>query len=63
MPCKNFLKISFVSALPLPVGALPAAVSVTDACREEVYQFKIQRNTNINLNVPLGQFPAGFFLL
>jgi hypothetical protein len=28
--------------------------AVSDACREEVYQFKIQRNTNINLNVPLG---------
>lgn len=28
--------------------------TITDACREEVYQFKIQRNSNINLNVPLG---------
>ncbi|KAL6765630.1 hypothetical protein V8C86DRAFT_2455912 [Haematococcus lacustris] len=29
--------------------------SVSDACREDVYQFKIQRSTNINLNVPLAR--------
>eukprot|EP00955_Chlamydomonas_euryale_P062832 358486-Chlamydomonas_euryale.AAC.24 len=30
------------------------AVSVSDACREAVYQYKIYRSININLNVPLG---------
>lgn len=29
-------------------------VSVSDACREEVYQYKIARNANINMNIPLG---------
>jgi hypothetical protein len=30
---------------------------ISDECREEVYQYKILRNTNINRNVPLGQCP------
>lgn len=30
-------------------------VSVSDACREEVYQYKITRNTNINRNIPLAR--------
>ncbi|GFR46876.1 hypothetical protein Agub_g8517 [Astrephomene gubernaculifera] len=30
-------------------------VEVTDACREEVYQYKISRNSNINKNVPLAK--------
>ncbi|EFJ50973.1 hypothetical protein VOLCADRAFT_103617 [Volvox carteri f. nagariensis] len=29
--------------------------SVSDACREEVYQYKISRNTNINKNIPLAK--------
>lgn len=28
---------------------------ISDDCREEVFQFKIRRNTNINYNVPLGE--------
>jgi len=28
---------------------------ISDACREEVYQFKVQRDSNINLNVPLAK--------
>lgn len=34
---------------------IAAAGTVSDACREEVYQFYVQRNTNINKNVPLGE--------
>ncbi|KAG2498297.1 hypothetical protein HYH03_003558 [Edaphochlamys debaryana] len=30
-------------------------VDVTDACREEVYQYKISRNANINRNIPLAK--------
>ena len=30
------------------------APEVSDECREEVYQFKISRNANINRNIPLG---------
>ncbi|GIL70396.1 hypothetical protein Vretimale_3583 [Volvox reticuliferus] len=29
--------------------------SISDACREEVYQYKISRNTNINRNIPLAK--------
>jgi len=29
--------------------------AISDACREEVYQFKITRNANINLNIPLAK--------
>lgn len=28
---------------------------ISDACWEEVHQFKIQRSSNINANVPLGK--------
>lgn len=27
---------------------------ISDDCREEVYQYKISRNKNINKNIPLG---------
>ncbi len=27
---------------------------ISDACREEIYQYKINRNANINKNVKLG---------
>ncbi|MEW5311456.1 MAG: hypothetical protein WDW38_003170 [Sanguina aurantia] len=30
-------------------------VSVSDACREDVYQYKIARNSNINKNIPLAK--------
>eukprot|EP00798_Chlamydomonas_sp_ICE-L_P023599 gene23599-9127_t len=30
-------------------------LSVTDSCREAVYQFKIERDSNINHNVPLAK--------
>ncbi|KAG2445817.1 hypothetical protein HXX76_000421 [Chlamydomonas incerta] len=30
-------------------------VEVSDACREEVYQYKISRNANINRNIPLAK--------
>ncbi|KXZ55868.1 hypothetical protein GPECTOR_2g1419 [Gonium pectorale] len=30
-------------------------VDVSDACREEVYQYKISRNANINKNIPLAK--------
>ncbi len=40
--------------VPLPLASAAGTETVTDACREEVYQFKISRNSNINLNVPLG---------
>ncbi|GFH23194.1 uncharacterized protein HaLaN_20773, partial [Haematococcus lacustris] len=29
--------------------------NISDACREEVYQYKIQRNSNINRNIPLAR--------
>ena len=29
--------------------------TISEACTEEVYQFYVQRNTNINKNVPLGE--------
>lgn len=29
--------------------------TISDSCREDVYQYKILRNTNINLNVPLAK--------
>lgn len=29
--------------------------SISDDCREEVYQYKISRNANINKNIPLGE--------
>jgi hypothetical protein len=38
---------------PPSVGAEPPP-GISDACREEVYQYKIARNTNINMNLPLG---------
>lgn len=31
------------------------APEVSDECREEAYQFKISRNSNINRNIPLGE--------
>ena len=37
----------------LPADADP--VEVSDACREEVYQYKIARSSNINKNIPLGE--------
>jgi hypothetical protein len=33
---------------------LEAAKAVSDECREEVMKFRIDRNSNINLNIPLG---------
>jgi len=36
-------------------GSTEATSSVSEACREEVYQFYVQRNTNINKNVPLAR--------
>lgn len=37
---------------------------ISDDCREEVFQFKIRRNTNINYNVPLGEhLGLGFCIL
>jgi Golgi apparatus protein 1 len=30
---------------------------VSDQCREEVFSFKIERSTNINKNIPLGEPP------
>ena len=47
--------------LTLTVPHQPAAdsdISISDACREEVYQYKIVRDTNINANVPLGEQQA-----
>lgn len=48
--------MSLAKTVKLHASACAAADSgaVSDACREEVYQYKITRNTNINLNVPLG---------
>ncbi|GAX78146.1 hypothetical protein CEUSTIGMA_g5588.t1 [Chlamydomonas eustigma] len=31
------------------------APTISDACREETYQFKINRNSNINANIPLAK--------
>ncbi len=39
------------------------APNISDECREEVYQYKIQRNTNINANVPLGARVGGTALV
>lgn len=39
---------------PLPEVADDGPVEMSDSCREEVYQYKIARNANINKNIPLG---------
>lgn len=44
--CLHFL-FSFI--------AFAGSNTVSEACTEEVYQFYVQRNTNINKNVPLGE--------
>lgn len=31
--------------------------TISDECRDEVFAFKVQRNSNINANVPLGKLP------
>mmetsp|Transcript_34914 Transcript_34914/g.77608 ORF Transcript_34914/g.77608 Transcript_34914/m.77608 type:complete len:994 (-) Transcript_34914:752-3733(-) len=40
------------SESPEPGDDIP---DISDDCREEVYQFKISRNTNINRNIPLAK--------
>lgn len=37
---------------PAPADDAP---DISDACREEVYQYTVKKATNINLNVPLGE--------
>ena len=44
----------FVTHAPAADPHADTAPVISDACREEAYQFKISRNANINLNVPLG---------
>lgn len=39
---------------PVPFLRVTDAPTVSAECREEVFQFKISRNSNINANVPLG---------
>lgn len=34
------------------------AADISDDCKKEVMEYKIQRNTNINKNVPLGESTA-----
>lgn len=36
-------------------AALLPCCQVSDACGEEIMQYKIERNSNINKNVPLGE--------
>lgn len=53
-------RIAFNCSLPPPRPAslcrLPLDVpEISDDCREEVYSFKITRNSNINGNIPLGE--------
>ena len=39
---------------PFNFWAADDVPDISDACREEVYQYKISRNANINANIPLG---------
>lgn len=48
------IPVIFVTHAHAAVPCADTAPVISDACREEAYQFKISRNANINLNVPLG---------
>ncbi len=51
-------RVTPASQLLACVHAAEATPSVSEQCREEVFQFKIQRSSNINANVPLGELPG-----
>ncbi len=60
-PCRHLADVLML--LPwvcVPDGAATEDIPViSDECREEVYQFKISRNANINKNIPLGERGGG----